>query len=133
MTLDAIGGAERLTLVGLDQVGRRSIVTVEAKRRRRLRQVELVLDLAFLTNLVRNVASFATHLQRSMATAAGGNVHSLFVASQTEVLVFVPRFGLDQQKFVVRGVRAVALDAIAHRWRMNRPLQFGGILVSMAA
>lgn len=133
MTLHAVGGTERLTLVGLDQVGRRSIVTVEAKRWSRLRQVELVLDLAFLTDLVRNVASFATHLQRSVATAAGGNVQSLFMTGQTEVLIFVPGFGLDQQKFVVGGVRAVALDAIAHRWRMNRPLQFGGILVSMAA
>ena len=122
VTLDAIGGGEGLSLVRLQQVGGGWIVTIEAERRRRLGQVIVELLLAFLARLVGSVAGVATHIERGVAAALLGNIQSLGVALKAEILAFVAGGRLQQLILVVRLMRAVALDAVANRRRMNRSL-----------
>ena len=87
VALHAIGGGERLALVRLDQARILGIVAIEAQRRSRLGQVIVELNLALLADLVGDVASLATHVQRGVPAALLGNVQSLLVAGQAEVFV----------------------------------------------
>ena len=133
VTLHTVGSSEWLSLVRLDQVRRSRVVTIEAKRGSSLREVVLEFNLGYVANLVGDVAGFATHFQRSVLAAVFRDVQSLRVAGQADVLPFIARLSLKQKKFVVRGVRAMALDAVSNRRRVNRTLQLGGIHISVTA
>jgi hypothetical protein len=93
MASQAIGLIERLIVVRLFQIRARGIVTVETERRSRLGQVVIEFAFSNFACLVRNVASAATHIERSMATSALRDIDSDLVAGQTEILVFVFAFG----------------------------------------
>lgn len=108
-------------------------MTVEAQRRSRLGEVVVVFDLAFLTYFVSDVASFATHVEGGMTAPLVGDVHALGMALQAEILAFVAGVSLDQLVLVIRLVGIVALDAIANRWRMDRALEVGSILVGVTS
>lgn len=62
MALDAIGCAERLAPVRLDQTRVLGIVAVKAESRRGFRQVVVELNFAAFTGLVRNVAGITSHV-----------------------------------------------------------------------
>src|ERR1035441_9278018 len=109
VALHTIGGSERLPLMRLNQTCRPWIVAIEAQRRSRLGQVIVELDLALLADLVGDVASVATHVQRRVPAAFVGNVQSLLVAGQTEVLVGPARSRLQQLVLVVGSVWIEAL------------------------
>ena len=74
MTLDAVGGSERLSLVRLYQICRGCVVAVKTQGRSRLGQVIIKLNFALLANLVRHMARGATHIERSVPTAILWNV-----------------------------------------------------------
>lgn len=98
----AIGFVERLVVVRLLKTLVLGIVTVEAKLRSRLRQVEVELSLPFFTVLVRDVASAATHVQRRVAASVFRNIHAHAVAGQAEVVLFRAARGRHQQLLFVR-------------------------------
>jgi len=64
VTLNAIGGAEGLSLVRLDQAGVFHVVAVDAQRRNGFRQVVVELQFARVARLMNGVASFASHVER---------------------------------------------------------------------
>jgi hypothetical protein len=67
------------------------------------------------------VAGVASHVEGGMAAALFGDVQSLSMAIQAEILSFISRFSFQQLVLVVAGVRIVALDAVANGWWMHRP------------
>lgn len=88
MALNAVGIAERLAFVRLDQIGIFRIVTIEAQHWGALGQVVVKLLLAPLARLVGDVAGLATHVERRVTAAVLRNVHALVVAAQTDIVVF---------------------------------------------
>lgn len=55
------------------------------------------------------------------------------MAGQAKIVGFRCTIGRQQQLVLVRrSVRVVALNAITNRWRVNFPLDAGGILVGVA-
>src|ERR1039457_3076953 len=132
VALHAIGGGERLPLMRLDQARVLGIMAIEAQRRRRLGQVIVELDLALLADLMGDVASVATHIQRGVPAAFVGNVESLRMAGQAEVFVGPAGSRYQQLVLVVAGVRIVTLEAITNGWRMNGALQVGSVFVGVA-
>ena len=133
VTLDAIRGAERLAAVGLYQARVFGIMAVEAERRRGLRQMVIEFNFATFAGLVCDVAGPAAHVQRGVAAAALGNVHTFRVAGQAKIVLLGCTVGRQQQVILVsRSVRVVAFDAITNRRRMNLSVDGGGILVGVA-
>jgi len=131
VALDTVGSGERLSLMGLHQVGRSRVVAVKTERRRGLGEVIVKLLLALLAGLVGSVAGLATHIEGGVTASLFRDVQSLGVTIKTEILAFVARCGLQQLVFVVGLVRAVTLDAIADgRW-MNGSLNGGRVHVCM--
>ena len=106
-------------------------MAVEAERRRRLGEVIVEFRIAALAGFVDHVARLAAHVQRGMAAAFVGDVQSLGMAGETNILVFVPRGRLDQLIFVVGLMRIVTLDAVTNGRRMNLAFDVGSILVGM--
>jgi hypothetical protein len=129
---DAVRSFEGLVLVRLLQVSTLHIMAVDAESRRSFGQVIIKLRFPHLAGLMRGVASVAAHIEGGMAAPFLGNIQAGVVAAQAEVFFLISNLGLQQLKFVVRLVRIVALDAIAHGWRMNRTFYVVGILVCMA-
>ena len=132
VTLNAIGGGERLPLVRLDQAGIFHVVAVDAQRRSGFGQVIIELQLARLARLVDGVASLAAHVQRGVPAAFLWNVESLRVAGEAKVLALIAGGRLQQLELVVGLVRVVTLKAIAHSRRMDLAFEVGGILVGVA-
>ena len=62
-------------------------MAVEAESRRGLSEMIVKFLLALLTHLVGRVTSLAAHIERSVAAAGGGNVQSLRVAGQAEIVI----------------------------------------------
>lgn len=93
----------------------------------------MVVELLFaaLAGLVRSVAGFTTHVERSVPTALVGNVETLCVTVQAQVLCLVAAGGFQELVFVVGSVRAVALQAVADRGRMHHALDAGSVHVRM--
>ena len=60
----------------------------------RLGQMKVELHLAGLTRLVRDVAGLAAHVERSVAAALRGNIHSGLVAAQAKILPSLSRLRL---------------------------------------
>ena len=132
VTLHAIGGAERLSLVRLDQVFVFGVMAIEAQRRACLGEVIVELFLAALARLVGDVTGLAAHVERCVAAALVGNIESLRVATEAEVLALVAGGGLEKLKLVVRLMRVVTLEAIANCRRMDLAFEIGGIVIGMA-
>src|SRR3974390_2232668 len=81
---------------------------------------------------MRHVASVATHIKCGMTASLVWNIQALGVALEAEVLCLVARGRFQQLVLIVGLVRTVALDAIAHRRRMNRPLERSRVHVRVA-
>ena len=85
VTGDAIGFRERLPLVRFDQRLVARIVTVEAKRRRRLGEMKCEFGIRFVARLVGNVTGVASEIESVMPTPALGRIQTGLVAVETEV------------------------------------------------
>src|SRR3974390_1476072 len=79
-----------------------------------------------------HVAGVATHIKCGMTASLVRNIQALGVALEAEVLCLVARGRLQQLILIVGFVRAVAFDAVAHRRRMNRPLERSRVHVRVA-
>lgn len=90
------------------------------------------LRLADLAYLMRGVTSLATHVQSRVPAAFLGNIHSDFVATETEICLLISRFRLQQLVLILGYVWVMAFHAVANRWRMHRALQVGRILIRVA-
>jgi hypothetical protein len=132
MTLGAGGGGKRLSLVSLDERGIFDVVAVDAESGDGLVQMIVEFLLAFFADFVSRVASVASHVERGVAAAFGGNIRSLTVAIEAEVLAFFSGSGLQQLILIVGSMRIVTLKAVAHGGRMHSALQRGRVLVRMA-
>ena len=88
VALNAIRVAEGLTAVRLDQVRVFRVMAIETERRSGLGQVIIEFQFAALARLVRRVAGLATHVERRVAAAVLGNIHTFVVAAKAKVLVF---------------------------------------------
>jgi len=134
VALNGIRVAEGLTVVRLDQVRVFGVMTIQTEGRRCLRQVIVEFQFAALARLVRRVAGLATHIERRVAAAVLGNVHTFVVAAKAKVLVFGAAAGWLQQLVLVRrAVRIVTLDAIANGRGMHLSVNLSGILVGVAS
>ena len=133
MAAHAVGRLKWLVLMRFLQVCTLYIVAIDAKRRRRLGEVIVELRLAHLARLVRRVARFAAHVEGGMPAALLRNVDADLVATQTKIFFLIPRGWLQQLILIVRGVRIMALHAVAHRRGMNRTFYIGSIFVGVAS
>lgn len=130
---DTVGCSERLVLVCLLQIGIFRVVTVKAQCRRGFGQMKAILGSIFCTRLVRDVASVAPHIEGGMPAALLRDIHSFAMAGEAQIVVLAgARGGLQQLVLVVRTVRVVTCEAIAHGGLMNVPFNLRGILISMA-
>ena len=132
VALHAVGGGERLTLMRFLQVSILGIVAIEAERRRRFGQMELVVHGRFGAGFVGNVAGVTAHVERGMAAALLWRVHSGLVATEAEVLFFGAGHGLEELILVVADVGIVASEAVAHRGGMHGALDARSPLIVMA-
>ena len=80
-------GPEGLVLVRLLQIRIFGIVAVEAERRGRFGQMEIVLLSRVGAGFVGNVASLTTHVESGVTAALGRNIEPLVMASQAEIVV----------------------------------------------
>ena len=128
----AICSRERLVLMSRLQLRVFGIVTIEAKRGSRLGQVEIELDLATLSYLMSGVAGVAPHVERRVAATLLGDIQARRMAAEAQIFFRIPGGCFHQLILVFRGVRIVALQTIAHRWRMNLASDLGRIFVRMA-
>ena len=71
------------------------VVTIDAERRSALGQMKIKLGLAGFSRLVRRVAGVASHVEGGMAAALFGNVQSLRMAIEAEILRLIARFQLS--------------------------------------
>lgn len=112
MALDAIGGSERLILVGLLKALILGIMAIDAKRGRGFGQMKIELLLAAFAGLVGDVAGFTAHVEGRMAAAFFGDVEPRGVTAQTKIFFFAALGGLQELEFIVRLVRIVAFQTI---------------------
>src|SRR6266542_6558934 len=133
MAVQAIGLAERLPLVRREQSRILGVVTGLAKCRSIFRKVEVEFSNSPLAGLVRDMAGVAAHIHGGVMAAVFCIRQAGLMAGKAEVLVLVASGGgLEQLELIVRGVRIMALHAIAHCRRVDLPLDVGGLLVRMA-
>ena len=85
----AVGGGKWLIVVRLSQFLVIGVVTVEAERRRILRQMKTVVALGGVPGLVRDVASITAHVKCRVPAAFFRNVEALTVATQAKILLTV--------------------------------------------
>ena len=78
------------------------------------------------------VARIATHIERRVTAALGGNVQALLVAGKAEVFFLAATCCFQQLVFVIRGVRIVTFEAISNCRAVNRTLDVGSVLIGMA-
>ena len=131
MALQAIRRGERLILVGLLQRGIFQVMAIGTKRRGSLRQVKLVFKRGLGAGLVRHVAGIASHVERGVTAAFFRNIQALGVAGEAEIVCFPAGGGLQQLELIVRGVRIVALQAVAHRRLVDISFDLGGVFVGV--
>lgn len=130
----AIRRSERLVLVRLLQIGALGIMAIQAERRRRFGQMEIELRLSNLARLVRRVASLAAHVEGGVAAAVLPQIlRPNFMAGEAKIIFLVARRRLQQLKLVVRGMRVVALQAVAYRRWMHMAFNLRRVLIGMAA
>src|ERR1019366_3474748 len=71
------------------------VVAVETKRRSALGQMKVELGLACQSSLVGRMAGVAPQVEGGMTAALFGDVQSLFVAIETEILTLISRLGFQ--------------------------------------
>ena len=86
----------------------------------------------FRASFVCCVARIATHIERHMTAALGGNVQALLVAGKAEVFFLTATCCFQQLVLVIRGVRIVTLEAVSYCWDVNRTLDVGSVLIGVA-
>ena len=94
--------------------------------------VKAVLRRRIRSGLVRDVARVAAPVKSGVTTAFCRNVRPLSVAGEAEIVLLFARCRLQQLVLVGRGMRIVALQAVADRRRMHRAFDICHFLVSMA-
>lgn len=129
---DAIGLFEWLILVRLLQIGIAGIVAIETKRRRPFGQMKIVFQFAQLAGFVGGMAGIATHIESGVAAALGWYVLAGIMASEAEILFGIAGNWFEQLILVIGNVGVVALEAIAHRGRVNRTFNIGRFFVGVA-
>jgi len=132
VTAHAIGRFERLILVRLLQVRTLDVMAIYAEGGRRLGEMKIEFGLADLPRLVRNVASFAAHVEGGMSAAFFGHIQPGRMAAEAEVFFLIPRGRLQQLILIVRGVRIVTLHAVSNCRGMDGTSYVGGIFVGVA-
>lgn len=132
VALNAVRIRKRLVGVCLLQRGILRVVTIEAKTRSRLGQMEVEFLLSLFAGLVGRMAGLAAHVERRMAAALLGNVDPDVVATQAEVFFLTSRGRLQKLILVVARVRIVTLHAITHCGTVHGALDVGRILIRMA-
>jgi hypothetical protein len=91
----AIRRGERLIVMRLLQAGVLHVVTIDAQRRSALGQMKIELSLPRFSGLMRGVAGVASHVEGGVAAAFFGDIQSLLVATQAQILPLVSRFGFN--------------------------------------
>src|SRR5579872_1980642 len=133
VTGEAISFFKRLVLVSLLQVGALGVMAIDAESGRGLGQMKIEFLLADLAGLVGHVAGFAAHIESGVAAAFLGNVQAGVMATEAEIFFLLAGSGLQQLVLIVGNMRVVTLQAVTLRWRMNRALELGGILVGVTS
>lgn len=132
MTAKAISLREWLVVMRLAEVGVVRVVTINAQRRRVLREMELEFPTGTLTRFVRHVTGGAAHIQGGVTTALLGRIYSGVMAGETEILGLAGTGHIFKQLvFVIGAVRIVALKAISRGRGVDLPLDLTGILVGV--
>ena len=129
----AIGLLKGLILMRLNQIAVFYVVTIQAESRRRLGQVKPEFAFRARSGLVGEVAGIAAGVERWMAAPFFRDALPNRVATEAQVAFLVPGGRLEQLELVVGSVRIVTLEAVAHRRLVHCALDFGGILVGVAA
>ena len=132
VALQAIRRPERLSLMSLLQIGVFRVVTVDAQRRSRFRQMEPVLQCRLGARLVRHMAGLAAHVERRVPAAFFRNIHALVVASEAKIIFLLSRRGLQQLILIVRGVGIMTGQAVPYGRLMHMTLNLGRVFVLMA-
>ena len=132
VTLDAIGSATRLVIVFLRELGVLHIMTIHAQRGRRLGQMEAILRCRLGSCFMRGVAGIATHVERSMAASLFRRMQTGLMAFQAKIFFLVARRRLQKLVLVIARMRVMARQAVAHRRRMNSPLDIRSFFIGMA-
>ena len=101
VTLQAVGGAEGLPLVRLDERLVFCVVAVEAERGHSLGQMFIELYFSRVTHFVRRVACVASHVECGMATTFFRYIQTLRMAVETKVLAFIAARRLEQLILIV--------------------------------
>ena len=129
VALHAIRSGEWLIVMRLLQGFVFRVMAIDAQGRRRLREMEIKLDLPRLSGFVGHVTGVAAHVQRCVPAAFFRDVHSCGVAGQAKVIFLIARGSFQQLILVIGFVRIVALQAIANRGLVDRTFYICGILV----
>ena len=87
----AIGGAEGLPLMGLQQSGIFGIVAIGTKCGSVFNKVKIKFALATVAAFVDRVAGIAARVERGVAAAFFGNIRALSVAGEAEIVLFLAR------------------------------------------
>lgn len=88
VALHTIGSSKRLFVVGLLQTGVLRVVTIEAKLRRRFRQVIGELDLVGVAGFMYGMARAAARVQRRVPASLIRHIQSDRMAAQAKVFFF---------------------------------------------
>ena len=133
VTSGAVRLVKRLIVVRLLEVLAHGIMAIQAELRNALGQVVIEFLITQFTGLMRDMASTATLVQRSVLARGLGNIHSHRVACKAEVLFWRRSFCSELQiELVFRGVRIVTLEAVTHCRLMHHPSVIFRVLVYMA-
>ncbi len=132
MALRTGGRCKRLALVSFHQRGVFDVVAFDAKLGNGTFQVIVEFLLTFFADFVGDVASVASHVQRGMPATFFRDIRPLRVASEAEIVFLLARRRLQQLKFIIRGMRIMALDAVPNRRRMDRSFEGRRVLIGMA-
>src|ERR1019366_2651397 len=107
VALRTSGRSKGLPLVSLDERGILDVVAVDAERGDGLSQVIVEFLFPLFANFVRDVAGVASHVEGGVAAAFFGDVQTLIVAIETEVLALLSRRGFQQLILVFGNMRVV--------------------------
>ena len=132
VALRTCGRGKRLSAMSLDQGLILDIVAIDAERGDGLGQVIVEFLFLLFADFVRHMAGLASHVEGGVPAAFFGDVHTLIVAIQTEVLALLSRRRFQQLILVVGSMRVVTFNAVAHCGRMDRSFERRRVLVGVA-
>ena len=84
--------------------------------------MKTILSGRFSAGFVYRVARIATHIERRVTAALGGNVQALLVAGKAEVFFLAATCCFQQLVLVIRGMRIVTLQTVPYCRAVNRTL-----------